>query len=206
MNNDELISKLKNVGVLKTPRIIDAFCKTDRADFVPGEYKDEAYGDYPLPIGQSQTISQPSTVAFMLELLQPEDGDKILDVGSGSGWTTALLAQIVRPSGRIWGLELVPELVEFGRKNLSKYNFSWAEILQAEEGHLVPRHLYKGAGFDKILVSAAGEEMPHELIDQLKIGGRMVIPLQNSIWKVDKISQAEAKKEEFPGFVFVPLK
>lgn len=202
VNKGELIHKLIGGGMLKTPRIIDAFKKIDRADFVPDEYKDEAYGDYPLPIGYGQTISQPSTVAFMLELLQPEEGNKILDVGSGSGWTTALLAQIVGSSGRVWGLELVPELVEFGRKNLGKYNFSWAEIHQAGAELGLPQE----APFDRILVSAAGEEMPPELISQLKAGGRLVIPIQNSVWKVDKISEKEIAKEEFPGFIFVPLK
>lgn len=196
------MEKLIADGMLKTERIIEAFRKIDRADFVLDEYKKEAYGDYPLPIGYGQTISQPSTVAFMLELLRPEEGNKILDVGSGSGWTTALMAQIVGSRGRVWGLELVPELVEFGRKNLGKYNFSWAEIRQAGK----KLGLQEEVPFDKILVSASGDEMPQELIDQLKAGGRLVIPIQNSIWKVDKISKTEIDKTEFPGFAFVPLK
>ena len=199
---DELIEKLIADGMLKTERIIAAFRKIDRADFVLDEYKNEAYGDYPLPIGYGQTISQPSTVAFMLELLQPEEGNKILDVGSGSGWTTALLARIVGSRGRVWGLELMPELVEFGRKNLGKYNFPWAEILQAGK----KLGLRDVAPLDKILVSASGDEMPQELIDQLKFGGRLVIPIQNSIWRLGKISKTKIDKTEFPGFVFVPLK
>ena len=133
MSQVDLVHKLLDEGVLKTPRIIAAFKKIDRADFVVDEYKGEAYGDYPLPIGYGQTISQPSTVALMLELLQPAEGDKVLDVGSGSGWTTALLAQIVGPKGKIFGLELVPELVKFGRENIARYNFPWAEIEQARE-------------------------------------------------------------------------
>ncbi|MFY9457748.1 MAG: protein-L-isoaspartate O-methyltransferase [Candidatus Spechtbacterales bacterium] len=200
--NDEIIKKLVADGMLKTERIIEAFRKIDRADFVVDEYRGEAYGDYPLPIGYGQTISQPSTVAFMFELLQPQEGEKILDVGSGSAWTTALLAEIVGPGGRVFGLELVPELVKFGSENLSKYNFSHAEVRQASDVLGLP----KEAPFDKVLVSAAGEDLPQELIGQVKIGGRMVIPVQNSILKIDKISDAQTKSEEFSGFVFVPLK
>jgi len=202
MNESDLVDKLVGDGVLRTARIVDALKKIDRADFVLEEYKYEAYGDYPLLIGHGQTISQPTTVAFMLEFLCPEKGDRILDVGSGSGWTTALLAQIVGPSGRVWGLELVPELVKFGSENLAKYDFSHAGIQQAGDMLGLPQE----APFDKILVSAAGVEMPQDLIDQLKIGGRMVIPVQDSVWKVDRISEKEIDKEEFPGFVFVPLK
>jgi protein-L-isoaspartate(D-aspartate) O-methyltransferase len=225
MSKEELSEKLVAGGILTTQRIIDAFHKIDRANFVPKESRDEAYEDYPLPIGYGQTISQPSTVAFMFELLQPQEGNKILDIGSGSGWTTALLAQIVGPRGRVFGIELVPELVKFGQGNLAKYNFPWAQIEQGEEGRLAPHHTVQGlapraelgedfAGFDRILVSAAGDEMPQELVDQLKIGGRMVIPIRNSVWKVDRISETETGKDpstslrvkEFPGFVFVPLK
>jgi len=119
-NNKELIKHLIARNVLKTKAIIDAFQAVDRIDFVPLKYLDEAYGDYPLPIGYGQTISQPFTVAFMLELLQPQKGDKILDVGSGSGWTTALLAHIVQEEGSVRGIELIPELVAFGKKNLNK--------------------------------------------------------------------------------------
>lgn len=97
MNRDlkNLVEHLRNGGYLKTPKIIDAFLNIDRIDFVPENLKEDAYLNIPLPIGKGQTISQPLTVAFMLELLGPKYGDKILDVGAGSGWTSALLAYIV---------------------------------------------------------------------------------------------------------------
>ena len=201
MSQNELTNHLTDAGVLKTSRIVDAFRTIDRADFVPRKYLNEAYGDYPLPLGYGQTISQPTTVAFMLEKLQPQAGEKILDVGSGSGWTTALLAQIVGPAGKVCGVEIVPELAELGRKNLANYELNWAEI-KLVTGELGCPPL---APFNKILVSAAAEEPPDELLSQLKSGGRLVIPIQNSIWQIDKAAAGKFRQQEFPGFVFVPL-
>lgn len=202
MNQKQLVDYLISTGVLRSKPIIEAFQAIDRADFVLPQYKSETYEDYPLPIGHGQTISQPTTVSFMLELLEPEKGGKVLDVGSGSGWTTALLADIVGREGEVWGVEIVPELVEFGNNNLQKYDFPWARIVKAGETIGLPEHV----SFDRILVSASGEELPQELIKQLKVGGRLVIPIRNSIWQIDKTSDRSYKELEFPGFVFVPLK
>lgn len=163
----------------------------------------ESYEDYPLPIGDEQTISQPSTVAFMIELLQPREGNIVLDIGSGSGWTAAILAEIVGEKGFVYGLELVPELVEFGRDNIIKHGTSNADILQSDLQQLgMPD---KGP-FDRILVSAAGYDLPEELVKQLKVGGRMVIPISDTLWLVEKISKDETREEKYPGFAFVPLK
>lgn len=129
----QLVQDLIFFKVLKTPDIIDAFKRIDRADFVPEKYRNEAYEDYPLPIGFGQTISQPATVAFMFELLRPKPGDIVLDIGSGSGWTVAMLASIVGNTGYVTGVEIIPELVTFGRKNLRKYPFVNASILSARE-------------------------------------------------------------------------
>src|SRR3989338_3496160 len=112
-----LIDSLIKDGWLKTPRIIDAFRVVKRADFMPEEVKDFAELDQAISIGRGQTISQPLTMAFMLEQLQPEPGDKILDVGSGSGWTSALLGRIVGTKGTVIAVEAIPELKEFGEQN-----------------------------------------------------------------------------------------
>ena len=101
MSNSELVRGLIEEGYLKTERIIEAFLGVDRKDFVLEQYEDEAYLDIPLPIGYGQTISQPATVAFMLELLQPEEGDKIMDIGAGSCWQTAILASVVGEKGSV---------------------------------------------------------------------------------------------------------
>ena len=203
MEYDRLIHNIIKRGYLKTPEIIEAFKNVDRADFVRQENLPESYEDYPLPIGDEQTISQPSTVAFMIELLQPREGNIVLDIGSGSGWTAAILAEIVGEKGFVYGLELVPELVEFGRDNIIKHGTSNADILQSDLQQLgMPD---KGP-FDRILVSAAGYDLPEELVKQLKVGGRMVIPISDTLWLVEKISKDETREEKYPGFAFVPLK
>jgi protein-L-isoaspartate(D-aspartate) O-methyltransferase len=201
-SNQELVDYLIRSGVLSTPVVIKAFRAVDRGNFVRPDYLDQAYGDYPLPIGAGQTISQPTTVAIMLELLQPQRGEKVLDVGSGSAWTTALLSEIVGSKGQVVGVEIVPELVLFGKKNLGKYDFPQTKIKQAEKGLGWPEE----GPYDRILVSAAGSEWPTELVDQLKISGRMVIPILGSVWQIIKTSKDSFKQHEYPGFVFVPLK
>lgn len=201
MNKKELISFLIQNNILKTKSIIEAFEKIDRKDFIPSKYIDEAYNDYSLSIGFSQTISQPSTVAFMFELLNPQKGDRILDVGSGSGWTTALLGYIVGNEGKACGVELVQDLVLFGRSNLEKYDLENTKIYQATKD----LGLKDKGPFDKILVSARAKDIPEDLINQLKIGGTMVIPVKDSIFKIFKKSGRQIEKEEISGFVFVPL-
>ncbi|MDE2218310.1 MAG: protein-L-isoaspartate O-methyltransferase [Patescibacteria group bacterium] len=200
-NNEILISRLKEKGLLHLKELEDAFRTIDRADFVPEDYRVESYEDYPLPIGFGQTISQPTTVAFMLELLDLKNGDKTLDVGSGSGWTTALVAEMIKPRGKVWGLEIIPELVELGRKNLAKFKLPNAEIFQAGEKLGFPDR----APYDKILVSAEAEELPKDLLEQLKIGGIIVIPIKNTLYKIEKLTGGKTKETIFPGFVFVPL-
>ena len=123
LTKEKLIEKLIKDGYLKTPTIIDAFNKIDRADFVPENLREVAYANQALPIGEGQTISQPLTVAFMLELLQPKKGDKILDVGSGSGWQAALLSEIVGDEGKIISIERISNLKLMAESNIEKYKF-----------------------------------------------------------------------------------
>ena len=197
---DDLIEK----GWLKTPRIIKAFKKIKRIDFMPEDSKDLAELNQALPIGYGQTISQPLVVAFMLEQLQPEKGHKILDVGSGSGWTTALLSEIVGEEGRVIAIELVKELRDFGEKNTFKYNFVKKEIAEfiCADGS---KGYEKEAPFDRILASASALKIPLAWKKQLKIGGRIVTPIKTSIWVFAKKSETDFEKVEHPGFAFVPL-
>jgi protein-L-isoaspartate(D-aspartate) O-methyltransferase len=200
-SNTDLVNYLMENGTLKTPKIIKAFKKIDRADFVPVDKVSEAYNDYPLPIGYGQTISQPTTVAFMFELLKPEKGNLILDIGSGSGWTTALLATIVGNKGFIEAVEVIPQLIRFGKENIKKYKFKNARVRLAGSKLGVP-----GTTFDRILISASAKSFPEEILSQLKNNGRLVIPIQNSIWLYIKTSGLQIIEKQYPGFVFVPLK
>ncbi len=201
---EALIKELIDEGYLKTPAIVSAFKKIDRADFVPQNLKAESYINEPLPIGFGQTISQPLTVAFMLELLKPELGQKILDIGSGSGWQTALLAQIVGKKGKVFGVEIIPELKEFGEKNVAKYDFTKSGIAKIilSNGSV---GLQSEAQFDGIISGAMAEKIPEALRSQLKIGGKMVIPCRGSVWLVIKKAENEFEEYEYPGFAFVPL-
>jgi len=198
------IEDLIKEGWLKTRRIIEAFKKIKRIDFLPDDIKSLSELDEALPIGYGQTISQPLVVAFMLELLELEEGEKILDVGSGSGWTSALLSEIVGEKGKVIAIDIVPELVEFGKKNVGKYNFiekGIAEFICADGS----KGCEKQAPFDKILASATAIKIPDAWKKQLKIGGRIVTPINSSIWLFIKKSETEFEQKEYPGFVFVPL-
>lgn len=178
-----------------------AFNKVGRHNFVLPEHAGLTDYDAALPIGFGQTISQPTTVRLMLEWLEPEPGNKILDVGSGSGWTTALLADIVGPKGKVYAIELVPELVEFGKDNCQRLGIKNAEFYHAGNEFGLPAHV----PYDRILVSASSEQLPKDLIKQLRAGGKMVIPIKNDILEIEKLPDGRLEIEVHPGFVFVPL-
>lgn len=199
-----LINDLIRTGYLRSDNIIDAFSEIHRIEFVPSDLEGQAEANIPLPIGFGQTISQPLTVAFMLELLEPQCGQNILDIGSGSGWTTALLSHIVGEKGSVTAIEVIKELCEYGEKNVNKFSFIKKGIAQfhcqsAENG------FEKNAPYDRILVSASVDEIPKELERQLAIGGKMVIPVRNEIWFMEKNGPDSFKIEKFAGFAFVPF-
>lgn len=204
---NDLIQQLIDDKYLKTPEIISAFRRIKREDFVVEELRSEAAENYPLSIGRGQTISQPLTVAFMIELLGPKKGHKVLDVGSGSGWTTSLLAEIVGKQGKVYAIERIKELKQFGQDNTRKYNFvgSGRAVFIASDGS---KGLPQEAPFDRIHVAAASPKIPKPLLEQLKIGGKLVIPegidIQNIVL-VEKINKHEFQRQEFSGFIFVPL-
>jgi protein-L-isoaspartate(D-aspartate) O-methyltransferase len=202
-----LINEFIKLGYLKTPEIIEAFRKIKRVDFMLEDFKEEAPENYPLPIGFGQTISQPMTVAFMLEALQPQKGNKVLDIGSGSGWTSALLAEIVGAKGKVFSIELIPELKEFGEENSQKYDFVKSGRITFVSGD-GSKGLPKEAPFDRIHVAAASAKIPDHLLEQLRIGGKMIVPVgveSQELVLIEKTGEKMYKEQKFPGFLFVPL-
>ena len=177
-----------------------AFEACPRESFLPRGQRRRASYDGPLPISGGQTNSQPRTVEAMLRLLDVRPGQTVLDVGSGSGWTTALLARLVGPDGEVLGLELEPELVAFGRANLGRTRQPWAHIEPA-----VPDLLGRpeAAPYDRILVSAEPRELPVELVDQLADDGVLVIPVAGTMLRV---TNPGAVVTRHGGYRFVPLR
>jgi protein-L-isoaspartate(D-aspartate) O-methyltransferase len=201
----KLVNDLIKDGYLKNDAIIDALEHIDRIEFVPRELELLVNADVALPIGYGQTIPKPLVVALMLELLDPQKGQKVLDVGSGSGWTTALLANIIGKEGRVISLERIKSLSDFASKNTDKYDFVKKGIAQFCSGD--PNEGFaQEAPYDRILVSPSViDEIPQALKDQLKVGGKMVIPIGNSIIYLERETEDNFFREEFPGFDFVPF-
>ena len=170
-------------------RIAEAFARVPREPFLPMAERQNASDNVPLPIGQGQTNSQPSTVADMLRLLDPQPGDVVLDLGSGSGWTSMLLAVLVGPTGRVVGVERHAQLVESSREAIEAVTAEFADretlaevaIHEAAPGAL---GLPAEAPFDRILVSAGADSLPDELVDQLAVGATMVIPVAGEMLRV----------------------
>lgn len=179
-----------------------AFAAHPRTGFLRPAERAMASHDGPLPIGCDQTSSQPYTVDAMLRLLDVRAGMRVLDVGAGSGWTTALLAHLVGPAGEVRGVELEPDLVRFGSANLAATNQDWASIVPAEPGVL---GLPGAAPFDRILVSAEADELPQALVEQMADGGLMVIPVAGVMLRVRRRAD-RIKRSKHGYFSFVPLR
>ena len=195
MTKQELLQSLKSNGF--ADNILQAFSVINREDFIPVKYKSQVYKDRALSIGYGQTISQPYTIAFMLDLLDVKDGQKILEVGSGSGYVLVLLNKLSK-NPQIFGTEIIKELVDRSQVILSKYKN--IKIIHTPD----QLGLSKEKLFNRILVSAAAKKLPEELLDQLADNGILVCPVKDSIikaWKKD----GQIKTEEHYGFTFVPL-
>lgn len=162
-------SQIRGRGV-SDPRVLDAMMRVPRHLFAPDRYREQAYEDHPLPIGQGQTISQPYIVALMLEALALQPGDRVLEVGTGSGYVTALLAELVT---QIVSIERHGRLADGARELLARLGYSNVQVVVGDgsEGFA------EVAPYDAILVSAAAREIPEALIAQLAEGGRMIVPI-----------------------------
>ena len=185
------------------PDVEQAMAATPRAAFLPHDQRAVAHLDQPLPIGHGQTSSQPTTVRTMLQALDVRPGQHVLDVGAGSGWTTAILGRLVGPDGSVLGLELEPDLATWGRANLAAAGLPWTRLEPAEPG-LLGRP--QEAPYDRILVSAQATELPGALVDQLAQDGTMVVPVAGLLLRVHRVAGGPASVERLGHYRFVPLR
>src|SRR3989344_1046951 len=202
---ESLVKELIGMGI-KDRKVLDAVEKTKRELFIPRGYMEEAYANYPLYIGHGQTISQPYTVAFMIELLELKKGLKVLEVGAGSGYNAAVMSTIVGKEGKITATEIIPELAETAAKNLEKASIKNVAVVEADGS----RGYAKEAPYDRIIVTAAAPELKQEWIEQLKGTGILVFPLgeQHTGQAMIKIRKkgSELIGENHGSFMFVPLR
>ena len=184
------------------PRVLAAMEKVPRHQFVPADVLDQAYNDYPLPIGYGQTISQPYIVAVMTELLKLKPGEKVLEIGTGSGYQAAILAEI---TDRVYSIEIIPQLAERARATLDRMGYHYVVTRHGDGYWGWPEH----APFDAIIVTAAPDHVPQPLLQQLADGGRMVIPVgppggYQSLWLITRKGD-EYHNFNWGGVAFVPL-
>jgi protein-L-isoaspartate(D-aspartate) O-methyltransferase len=195
---EALLIYWKTSGIITKDAILRVFKKVPRENFVLKEYKEEAYLDEPLPIGHGQTISQPTTVAIMTSALEPKAGQKVLEIGTGSGYQAAILSELVGKKGKVYTIERISALAKFAKKNLQ--NYKNVIVVHADGTKGLP----KEAPFDRIIVTAAATELPISLFNQLKERGIMVLPIEDHLYKIRKI-KGKPIMEDLGLFVFVPL-
>ncbi len=202
MGKQQTIAALVSHGYLKSSKIIAAMKSLSREDFVPQEMKPYAWEDRPLPIGFNQTISAPHMYAFMLEAAKIKPGDKVLEIGTGSGYGAALLSLVAGKKGKIYSVELVPQLAKFAKGNIQKTGVK-AQVLIGD-GH---DGYEKEAPYDKILVTAACQSVPLKLVKQLKNNGKMLIPVGSFFQNLLLIEKSGKRIKSTPVLpvMFVPL-
>jgi protein-L-isoaspartate(D-aspartate) O-methyltransferase len=185
---------------VRDPRVLAAMREVPRHEFVPVDQRSHAYEDRPLPIGHGQTISQPYIVAVMTELLELEGEEKVLEIGTGSGYQAALLGRLAR---EVYTIEIVPELARRAGADLARLGFANVHARQGDGYRGWPEH----APFDAIIVTAAPEQVPKPLVEQLAVGGRMVLPVGDVFQDLVLVTRDErgVRQERLLGVRFVPM-
>jgi protein-L-isoaspartate(D-aspartate) O-methyltransferase len=202
----KLLENLIRWGYLRSPPIIRAFEKVPRHEFVPENVRGYSYADQPLPIGFGQTISAPSMIAIMMETLDLRRGQRVLEIGAGSGYNAALLAEVVGKEGKVVTIERLEELAEFARENLRRTGYERIKVVVGDGTLGYPQ----GAPWDRILVTACAPELPRPLIQQLAVGGKLGAPVGRQhmfqTWTIaEKGKEGKLKITEHGGCAFVPL-
>ncbi len=200
MMREEMLKMLRgNIG----DRVVEAMGRVPRELFVPESIRYMAYEDHPLPIGEGQTISAPHMVAIMCDVLDLQEGMKVLDVGTGSGYHAAVMADLVGPKGHVYSIERVPELVVFARRNLREVGIENVTVVEGDGSGGLPDH----APYDRINVAATAPKVPEPLKDQLGVGGKLVIPVGSCYQELVLVIRTEEgfELEHHGGVVFVPL-
>ncbi|WP_342303872.1 protein-L-isoaspartate O-methyltransferase [Methanolobus sp. ZRKC5] len=197
-----LVKSLKKQGT--SERTLRAMKKVPRHHFVPSIHVSRAYVDSPLPIGHAQTISAPHMVAMMCDLLELQEGQTILEIGAGSGYNAAVMAEIIGKNGQVYSIERREPLARFARENLERAGYSNVEVILADGSLGYPEH----APYNRICVTASAPETPKPLLEQLNPGGIMVLPegdTYQNLYLVRKSMNGEITKENRGGVIFVPL-
>jgi len=188
---------------IKDPRVLEAMRKVPRHLFVPLEYRDFSYEDRPLPIGEGQTISQPYIIALMTQALDLKGEEKVLEIGTGSGYQAAILGELAK---EVFSIELEKSLAERAKKLLEQLGYDNIRVIVGDGFFGLPEE----APFDRIIITCAAPRIPEPLIDQLKDGGRMVLPLGEMPYHQDLIlvkkKGKELEVEDLGGVVFVPMR
>ena len=200
-----LIKKLIEEGYITRKDVAEAMLKVPRELFVPEELRAHAYEDRPLPIGMGQTISAPHMVAYMIEAAELKRGDKVLEVGTGSGYHAAVMAEVVGPEGHVYTIERIPELAEKAKERLEALGYRNVTVLVGDGSKGYP----PAAPYDKIIVTAAAKRVPEALLEQLKVGGVLVIPVEEApgyqvLYKIVRTPEGFQVKKLLP-VAFVPL-
>jgi len=200
-----LVRRLSDQGV-RDPRVLAAFARVPRHYFVPPEARAEAQADRPLDFGWGQTISQPLVVAAMAEALELKGIERVLEVGTGSGYALAVLAEMLPVNADVRGIEIIPELAERAQRTLAELGYSNVRVRQGDGALGWP----EAAPFDAILVSAAPRRVPSALLEQLSPGGRLVLPVGPSsdrqelqLWR--RLPDGEFERRTLMQVRFVPL-
>lgn len=201
MGHTTMIAQIERYGI-KNQRVIEAMTKIQRHKFIPETYLGlgDPYGDHPCPIGSGQTISQPYIVAYMTERIDPKPGDKVLEIGTGSGYQAAILAEL---GADVYTIEIIPELADHARRTLAAEGYAGVHVLTGDGYRGWPEH----APFNEIIVTCAPEDVPQALVEQLKDSGRMIVPVGEGSQRLVILRKKAGKVtvEEDLAVVFVPM-